>query len=310
VNGTSFNITPSGNSLSDLVSAINTANDGVQATMVNVGSTASPDYRLTLTSNNLADDTIQLNDGSQDLLDTLSTGTNAQYRVNGQTTEINSTSNQVTLSPGLTVHLAQQTTTPVSITVSQSSSGLQSALSSLATAYNAAVAAVAQHRGQAGGALTGDSLIYELTSALNSIGTFSSGSGSVRSLADLGLNLDQSGNLTFNATTFSSANLSGIQSFLGSISTGGLLQSANNAMQAFTDPTKGLIANEYNIFSTQITADNSQITEDQARITTLQNNLLQQLSVADAAIATLQSQNSYFEQLFTATYGSSSPPQG
>jgi flagellar hook-associated protein 2 len=308
VNGTSFNINPSGNTLNDLVSAINTANDGVQATMVNVGSTASPDYRLALSGNNLASDTIQLNDGSQNLLDTLSTGANAQYRVNGQATEINSTSSQITLSPGLTVHLAQQTTAPVTITVSQSSSGLQSALSNLATAYNAAVAAVGQHRGVSGGALTGDSLIYELTGALNKMVTYTGGSGSVTSLASLGLNLSQTGTLTFDATAFASANLAGVQSFLGNVSTGGLLQSASTALHSFTDSTKGLIANEYNIFSTQITSDNNQIREDQARLTTLQTSLLRQLAAADAAIASLQSQNNYFAQLFTATYGSSSSP--
>ena len=38
VNGTNYTITPSGDTLDDLVSAINNAGDGVQATTVNVGS--------------------------------------------------------------------------------------------------------------------------------------------------------------------------------------------------------------------------------------------------------------------------------
>jgi hypothetical protein len=35
----------------------------------------------------------------------------------------------------------------------------------------------------------------------------------------------------------------------------------------------------------------------------MQSNLQAQLSKADAAIATLESQKTYFQELFTATYG-------
>ncbi len=45
-------------------------------------------------------------------------------------------------------------------------------------------------------------------------------------------------------------------------------------------------------------------------ITNLQNNLTQQLSAADTAIATLQAQTSYFQQLFTATYGNGTTSNG
>ena len=66
-----------------------------------------PDYRLAVTSNNLAPDSIQLNEAPESLLTTLSTGANAQYPVNGQPTDVSSKSNQMTLSPGLTVQLNQ-----------------------------------------------------------------------------------------------------------------------------------------------------------------------------------------------------------
>ena len=95
VNGKSSTITPSGTSLESLASAINAAGDGVQATIVNVGSTSSPDYRLSLTSTELGADSIQLTAGSQPLLDTLSTGTDAKYTLNSGTsdsTQVQSTS--------------------------------------------------------------------------------------------------------------------------------------------------------------------------------------------------------------------------
>jgi flagellar hook-associated protein 2 len=310
VNGTSFNITSSGATLDDLVTAINGANDGVQATIVNVGSNTSPDYRLSVTSDNLAPDTVQLNDGTKNLLTTLSTGSNAEYQVNGQTTQIGSNSNTVTLSPGLTVSLNQTTTSPVVISVAQSNSGLSSALSSFASAYNAAVAAVGQQRGQSGGALVGDSLVFQLGGVLNNIVDYTSSSGSVGSLADLGLTLNSDGTLTFDSSTFASANSADIQSFLGSTTTSGLLETAFHSLDSFTNTVTGSIGSEYNTFGTEITADNTKIANDQAQISVMQSNLQAQLSAADAAIATLQSQTNYFEQLFTATYGSPNPSVG
>jgi len=306
VNGVANTITPSGSSLEDLASAINSAGDGVQATIVNVGSNTSPDYRLAVTSNNLGADTIQLNDGTNDLLDTLSTGTDAQYKVNGGTTDVQSTSSQVTLSPGLTVNLLAQTSSPVTITVSNDFSSLQNSLSSFTTAYNAAVTDLQKNEGQNGGALTGDSLIYTLTNALNQIAEYTSGSGSVSTLADQGVTLGENGQLSFDASAFSSASSAGIQQFLGSIGSSGFLQSANTDLTSITDPTNGLVATDFNSVQAQITSDNGLISDDQSRISDLQTNLEAQLSQADAAIATLQSQDTYFAELFTAQYGNGS----
>jgi flagellar hook-associated protein 2 len=303
VNGAAHTINSSGNTMSALVTAINGAGDGVQATIVNVGSTSSPDYRLALSGTDLAPDTIQLNDGTKDLLDTLSTGANAQYTVSGQPTAISSSSDIVTLSPGLTVTLLQQTSSPVSVTVSQTYSGLQSALSNVATAFNAAVDALAQHRGQSGGALSGDQIVYSLTGLLENFSTYTTDPGSVSSLADLGLTLDSTGHLTFDATAYSAANTTAIQQFLGSTSSGGFLKTVNDQLQTMTDTTSGILQTDSNTLQDQIKTENSQIVDEQTKVTDLQTNLQSQLSAADAAIATLQSQTSYFQQLFTATYG-------
>jgi flagellar hook-associated protein 2 len=304
VNGVATTITPSGNSLQSLVSAINSSGDGVQATIVNIGSNTSPDYRLSATSNNLGTDTIGLAAGSTDLLDTLSTGTDALYKINGSSTDVQSTSSQVTLSPGLTVNLLAQTTTPATITVSKSLAALQSGLSNFVSAYNAAVSALQGNEGQNGGALSGDSLVYTLTNALNGIAQFTGGSDSVSTLASLGVSLQQNGQLSFDSTAFSSANSTDVQQFLGSIASGGFLQTANNALTSITDPTNGLIADSYNSLQSQIAGKNALIANDQLRVTTMQTNLQAQLAQADAAIATLQAQKTYFTDLFTATYGS------
>ncbi|HEX4278852.1 MAG TPA: flagellar filament capping protein FliD [Bryobacteraceae bacterium] len=304
VNGVTQTITNSGNSLASLVSSLNNANTGVQATIVNVGSAASADYRLAITSNSLGADSIQLNDGSQDLLDTLATGADAQYKVNGSATDVQSTSRQLALSPGLTVNLLAQSTKPVSITVSQDFSGLQSAISNVVSAYNATSNALAQSRGESGGALTGDPLVLTLTNLLQQITQFTANSGSVGSLADLGVTVSSTGELSFDPTAFSN-DTSAVSQFLGGINSGGFLQVANNALSTITETTSGLIATDYNALQETITSDNSRISDQQDLVNALQTNLEQKLSQADAAIATLQAQATYFQQLFTAEYGGS-----
>lgn len=302
INGIPKTIIPAASSLASLVTAINNAADGVQATVVNVGSNASPDYRLSITSSNLASDTIGLDGGAGELLDTLATGTNALYKINGGVTDVPSTSRDLTLSTGLNVHLLHNSASPVTITVSNNYGAIQSSLKNIASAYNAAFDALGQHRGQSGGALSGDSLVFSLGDVLRHISQFT-GQGSVGSLTALGLTVGQDGHLTFDSTAFSSLAPASVQAFLGDIGTSGFLKTANDAVSTVTDATTGLIPTDVLSIQSQITALDSKIVSQQARVSLLQTNLQSQLSQADAVIATLQSQKTYFAELFTATYG-------
>ena len=72
----------------------------MQATIVNVGGSTSPDYRLSLQGTKYAPTSIQLNDGTQDLLTTLSTGSYVSYQVNGADTTATSDSRTFSILPG------------------------------------------------------------------------------------------------------------------------------------------------------------------------------------------------------------------
>ena len=73
--------------MATLVTAINTqAGTQVNATMVNVGSSTSPDYRLSMQGTQLGDLPIQLNDGSMNLETQQVQGGLASYQVNGSST--------------------------------------------------------------------------------------------------------------------------------------------------------------------------------------------------------------------------------
>jgi flagellar hook-associated protein 2 len=164
--GTStYTITPATNSLNALASAINSSGAAVQAVVVNLGSPESPSYQLALQSTALGDVALQLNDGTNNLLTSLTTGTDGSYTVNGQPSGgITTDAATVTVAPGLNVTLEAAGSTTV--TVSSSLSSVSTELSSFVTAYNAAFAEVEKNFGQNGGALVGDSSALEMQEAL------------------------------------------------------------------------------------------------------------------------------------------------
>ncbi len=308
-NGTTTTVTPTDGSLEGLANAINNSAAGAQATIINVGSNSSPDYRLVVTSTSLNDDDVELSastTGSPDLLGSVSAGTPATYQVNDSSTILQSNSPQVTLSPGLTVTMLGTSSGVDTVTVSADDSTLESALSSFATAYNSAFSAVQQQIGQSGGALAGQDIVYTMQNMLESLVQYSSGSGSVASLNDLGLSVDDTGTMTFDASTFSAQSAADITQFLGSATTGGFMQAATTGLSSIDDSTSGDIESETTALQSQITTQNTEISDKQSQLSILETNLEQELTQADAAIADLQEQKTYYTELFQAEYPSTS----
>jgi flagellar hook-associated protein 2 len=295
-----FTISPANSTLRSLADAINSSGANVSATIINLGSPSSPDYKLSLQTTKLGNIALQLNDGAQDLLGTLSAGSEAQYQINGQpATPISSDSTTVTIAPGVTVDLLQSGDSTV--TVSQASSAQANALSAFVAAYNAAVDELSANRGQGGGALTGDSLIFTLSQSLRNMSGFTGGAGSIQNLTDLGLTFDKTGHLSFDQTVFNSvaaAHPTDLTAFLGSPTTGGFLKNATDTLNGLEDPTTGVIQTTMTSAQTAITNQNQKISDEQDRIDTLIAGLTAKIDAADALIASLEQQASYFTTLF------------
>jgi flagellar hook-associated protein 2 len=302
--GSPITLTPTGSSLDSLVAAINASGANVQATVVNVGGSATPNYELSIQGTQYAATAIQLNDGAQNLLTTLSTGSPVTYTVNGQPSGgATSTTRALAISTGLTVTALAAGST--SVTVSESGSGVESALSSLVTTFNAATDELTKNRGQNGGALTGQSVISQLSQVLQGLTSYSSSSsGSVQSLTDLGLSFDTNGHLQFDSTAFestASSSLSDIMSFLGSATANtGFLGAASAALTSVTDLTTGSIVTQISSLADSVSNLTAKITADQSRVALLQTNLTAQMVSADAAIASLQSQSTEINAMFAA----------
>jgi flagellar hook-associated protein 2 len=305
IGGVPQTITPAANNLNSLAAAINAAAGGsVQATIVNVGPPSAPDYRLSLQSNTLGNVSLQLNDGSADLLSTLTTGTSAQYQVNGSpATPISTNSRSVTIAPGVTVNLLKAGTSTV--TVSQNASSVANALSSFVTAFNGSVDELNKSVGQNAGPLNGQSIIFDLKQSLHSLASYTGGAGSFTSMTDLGLSFDTNGHLNFDPTALSSASgtqFSDLVSFLGGANSGGFLQFATNLLSGVEDPTTGSIKTAISSTADQITHENQLISDQQDKINQLQTSLQAKMAAADAAIAQIEQQLSYFTGLFQSMY--------
>ena len=299
VNGATTTINPDSNTLASLAQAINAASAGVQASVINTGG-STPQYQLVLRSTELGPDTIQLNDGSQDLLDKLTTGGLATYDVNGLGASIQSNSRTVTLAPGLTINLLRATPSgqPVTVTVSRDASSASTAVSNFVTAYNAVHTELETQVGQKGGPLQGQNIVYQLFNSLSQIALYSGSSGAVRTLADMGVTLDDTGQLTFDSSKFKSDSVDALQNFLGGASTGGFLQAATNALNGVEDTTSGSLKMAIKDLNGQITNQNDQISTEDQKIIDLQNSVTQQIAAADALIASIESQKTYMTGLF------------
>lgn len=308
-------ITSASDSLQDLATAINSqAGDQVQATIVNVGSASSPDYRLSLQAVNLSTDAIDLTDSSgNDLISTSTPGLPASYQVDGVATPVPSDSRSVTISPGLTVNLQSQSASgdSTTITVSDNFAGLASAFSSFAGSYNAAVDALSQYHGQNGGALEGSDVVQALTDVLNQLGTYNNGSPA-QSLANFGVTLDENGQLSVDTSAFTAAANaapSALLSTLGSSTSGGFLESATNLLTSVEDPNTGVLKVEENSVANQITAQQTTIGNEQDTVNQLQTNLTAQISQADTAIAEMETQVSFVTGLFAQYTGATNTQQ-
>jgi flagellar hook-associated protein 2 len=300
VGANTFNIHPSANNLDSLAAAINASGAGVQATIINIGAPSQPDYRIAFQATDLGAEAIQLNDGSSDLLQMLSTGNDAVYTVNGQPAGgISSTSSTVTVAPGLSVNLKAAGSSTIQVALSSSS--ISNALTAFVNAFNAAQAELKKSFGQNAGPLSGDSTVFSARQALTEIFGYSgSGPGSIQSLTDLGVEFTKEGTLTFDSTkvaSFSPSQLADAVSFFGN-ATSGFTASANSTMNGLLDVTNGLVPSEINSLNNQFNDQAKRIATQQDSISRLADTLTKQMNAADALIASLEQQTSFLTSLF------------
>lgn len=239
-NGTkTVTIDATNNSLQGIRDAINAANIGVTATIVNDGS-ATP-YRLSLVSDTLGstnslkisvagDATIsgllaQDPATTQNLSETVA-AQNASFKVNGVT--VSKTSNTVTdVIQGVTLNLQKVTTTSASLTVARDTATINTSVTGFVKAYNDLNNMLSGLSGynaatKQGAILQGDSTVRTLQSQIRAVlnTSISNTGGSLTTLSQVGVSFQKDGTLALDATKLNTAitnNFSDIASLFAAV---------------------------------------------------------------------------------------------
>lgn len=203
-----------GDSPEGIVAAINDANSGVKAELINDGSPGAP-FKIMVTGATGASETFSLN--SANGLMNFATGnenkaSDAQLTVNG----INYTRKSNTLSDvisGSTIELRSTTTTAASVVLTQDTSAVKEKLKALVTAYNDVDSIVKETTDPEstletyGKTLVGDGTVKLIRQQLRSmfLGQSSTPGTGITSMADLGFKTDQKGVLSLDEAKLDAA---------------------------------------------------------------------------------------------------------
>lgn len=295
---TTIDLDPASNNLIGLRDKINSLNLGVNASILTTGTGDDPNY-LSLSAITSGANTLRLiedpDGAATDLLTSANQGADTVFKLNGAAVRKSGTViNDVV--PGVSFTVLEKTGPgeSVTLTLASNAGAISQALQDLAASYNATADKVNAQIGDNAGLLSGDNIIREIQQSLRSIGTYSgSGSGSIRSLAALGIEFGKDGKMTFNAATFSTlspANLTDAFAFLGGATTG--LGALASRFTAISDPVRGMIKLQQNQYDATDRRLNNQVSDLATRITNMQTALAAKLEAADQLLASLDSQQS------------------
>lgn len=325
--GEAITIDSSNNSLAGLRDAINNANAGVTATIVDLSGTGT-DNQLVLTSN--ATGTA----GRVELVETTATGTaaaldlrsinppgatndfsalNAQLSINGLT--ISRSSNNISDAvTGVTLNLRQ--TGNASITIGQSSD-ISTKLQQFVGAYNSVEAFMssqytADSTGRPTGILAGDPTLRlvqnQMREAMNAIS--STNGGSFTRLTDIGFGRDENGKLKLDLTVLNeklASNPDDVRSLIvgKTDQNTGIFAGIHNVFNNLSDDVTGVVQTAITGCQDSIKSLAKSIADQTQRVSELKAILTRQFSRVDAAIGQLNSQGSALSSIITSLQSSS-----
>ena len=201
-----------------IVAAINSANLGITAQLINTGNIATP-YRIMVTGATGASNAFSLTTGGGEVAGisfgkTLQTAQDATFNVDGMA--MTSSKNTVTDAiAGTTLNFTATTTAnvPANLVFSRDNSSISNKLNALVTAYNDAntmLGVVSDPKSTVetyGATLVGNNIVSSVRSQMRQMISNSSStpSGGLTALRDIGFNLDQTGVLSIDKTKLDTA---------------------------------------------------------------------------------------------------------
>jgi flagellar hook-associated protein 2 len=247
-------------------------------------------------------------------------GTNASFNIDG--VPFSSTTNTVANAiPGVTLSLNGTSASQVQLTIAPDATQASAALTNFVTAFNKVINDInTQFTVNAStnteGPLAADSSLRSLQSSLLANVNYSpSGSGSLTSLASLGINLNSDGTLTIDNTTLSNAfntSPASFQAFFQNSTNTGFANNFNADLTNLTDPLNGIFNADLAGNSTQARELTNQISDLQANLAAQQQQLTTRCAQVNATLEAfpflLQEVSAELGAISGITSGGSSSP--
>lgn len=315
---TDIELSADNTSLTGLVSAINSADAGVTASIIQSGDSS---YQLVVTSNTTGEaSTITLSSTDSTLngiigTDAMTEAVEAQdaiVSVNGVT--VTRSSNTITDVPseGVTLTLTAESTSKETLTISTSTDELTEAINDWVDAYNSTLTTFSTLTAYTDdddstndGALLADSVLRGIKNKLKSL-VNSSQDGNYSVLSQLGISFSTStGRLTIDDDALSEALSSDSDAvkdfFMGDGTTTGLATQMVSTIEEYTDEDDGIIANAQEGISEILERLDTRKTAAEARVEAVIARYTTQFTALDVLVAQLDATSSYlttaFEQL-------------
>lgn len=283
------------NNLTALRDSINSLDAGVTATVLTTGTGAEPFY-LSITADTAGATTLELRDdpagANTNLLTANNQGANTEFELNGVAISKTSTLiNDVIPGVTLTINATTDEDEEVTVKLGSSRSTLASALETFAASFNTVRDQVDGQIGETAGLLTGDYLVREVHGQLSRLAGYQGGDGSIRSLADLGIEFDSNGVAVLNREVFDNLSDEQIQdsfSFLGDTTTG--LGGLSRGLHQIGDPITGLGQIQINQYDAASSRIGDRIADINQRVSDLQKSMALRLQIMDTLLSQLASQ--------------------
>ena len=277
-------IDSSNDSITGIAAAINAANIGVTASIVNDGSNTP--YRLSLSSNNTgAANSMQISvsgdaalsnmlsqdpSGTQNLTET-SAAQNAQFNLNGIaiTSSTNTASNVIS---GVSLNLLATSTTPTTLSVSQSNAGATNAVNSFVSAYNTIASTIQQATAydsstNQAGPLQGQTSVLSIMSQMQQVlnQPIPGAPSAYSNLAQIGVSFQKDGTLSVDNTKLQAALTANPAAVSGMFASNGI---SNDSLISYTSSNTLTKPGSYAVNITRL-AGQASITGSAAAATTI-----------------------------------------
>ncbi len=295
------------NSLEGIAKAINGADLGVSAALINTGNATTP-YHLTLTGEDVATefslDASGLSGTALSFGAPVQEAKNAELVIDG--IAISSKSNTLTEAiPGVTLDLLKaevgKTTT---LNISVDKDNIKSSISAFAEGYNEVVSFITSQsriNGSKAGVLGGDASINVVKRRLQNMLTEpTANSGIFRAMSQLGFETEKDGTLNLNETTLTKAintNLDDIATLLaGEDGVTGVATKFKNYLYDMTNSGTGLLKTKKDSIESNVKKIGTRITTVEARLVKRQKTMEAQFSAMETLVSGLNSQSTYLTQ--------------